>query len=253
MGKKSIRKWTVVRGRAVIFRVMYIEANDSLTVLKVLTDKDPFVHLSLVAKALGIESHITYEPTATQSREHKHWGFMSREKMLRSYLMLFSRPGSYPPRIKSVENKEDMDRVRLWLTKAVPRVIHPSRHRRVKVLKDGDLKRMISRLLNSKCLLDAEFNMEELMDKADDYDEEADVFELKYEDEIRPEGLELGLLEHPDRVVILSPIKAVMELRLDSINRWQRSLAKMPGIDELFAELEERGIVPKKRTTLPNT
>jgi len=90
------------------------------------------------------------------------------------------------------------------------------------------------------------------MDKADGYEEEADAFELKFEDEIKPEGLELGLLERPERVVILSPNNAIMKLRLDSINRWQRSLVRMPGMDELFSELEERGVVPKKRRTLPS-
>ena len=234
-----------MKGRAGFIRIMCKQINDWQTVLKVLTDKDPYVHLSLVIKTLGVESHITIEPREGQPKEHKHWGFMSREKMLRSYLRLFARPGSYPPRMTSVENREEMRKVHQWLESEASRISRPARHRLVLVFRDGDLKTKMNQLLNRDQLLEGEFDIEGLVRLADKTSD-AEALETKYEDEIRSEELELAMLKRPDRVMLVYPDGTVMELRIASVQRWQRTLVKMPGIEELFDELHKRGTIARR-------
>jgi len=242
MSKKLVKRMTIVSGGVVLFKVVYRQITELETMLKVHTDKDPSVHLGLVQKELGFEPHITYEETPSQSRAHKTCGFLTNEEFLNNYLVLFSEPGALPPRITSVTDKEEMKKMHLWLKAAAPRVLHPPMHRKVMVFKEGPLKEVIMQLLNRGNPYDFTFDVEEFIRREDERLTESEKFDWKFEDEVKPEGLEVGFLEHPSRFVIISSDAKVVEFNRNSFDRWCHCLEKLPGMKEFFDELKVRGM-----------
>ncbi|TFH01751.1 MAG: hypothetical protein E4H14_18295 [Candidatus Thorarchaeota archaeon] len=225
-----------------------MEISEAETMIKLIGDKtkdhDPFIHLSLVKMAFGIEPHIKYERETNVLLKRKHLRPMSREEIVKRTLMIFSTTDSPPPKITSVENKEEMARVYIWFRKAVRRTIHKPRHRRIKVLKEGPEKNFIMRILNSSISEGITIDMDEAKKVGKTDWNDPDLLETVFEDEYTPIGLEIGLIEKPDRVLFLSPGKPVIELHYRMLMKWIHSLDMLPGVRELLAEARDR-IIPK--------
>jgi hypothetical protein len=117
------------------------------------------------------------------------------------------------------------------------------------VFRDGPLKKVLNQLLNQGDLNNFTFDVEQFITCEDKRLSEKEKFEWRYEDEIKPEGLELGFLKRPDRTVIISPQGIVIEFNNNTFFRWVRSLKKLPGIKELFDELAAKSMLPKKPET----
>ena len=225
-----------------------IEISEAETIIKLLGDssrfQDPYIHLGLAKQALGMEPHITYERPTDVLERHRYFRPMSREEILKRSLMIFSTPESRPPKVTSVENKEEMDRVCLWFRHAVRKAIHMPRHRRIKVFKEGAAKDLISKLLNESLSDNITIDLDEAIKLSKRNWDEPGSLDLRFEDEVKPTGLEIGFLENPSRVVFLSPGKPAIELHVSTLMKWIHSLDRMPGMREFLAEAQKR-IVPK--------
>jgi len=248
MSKKSSRKATVYANNLIRFRILLREISEAESLIKLTGDKsrfrDPYIHLGLVKTALGMEPHITYErPTDVQSK-HRCLGPMSREQILNMTLMIFSTPESRPPKVTSVENKEEMEKARLWLRRTLRKIVHKPKHRRIKVFREGPAKDLISKLLNESLSGEITINLDEAKKLSKKDWTESDFLESRFEDEVKPAGLEIGFLENLTCVLFLSPGKPVVELHLRTLMRWIRSLDKLPGVREFLAEAQRR-IVPR--------
>jgi len=225
-----------------------MEITESETIIKLLGDEsrhhDPYLHLGLANTALALEPHITYEKPARNQGKHKYFRPMSREEMLNRSLMLFSTPDSRSPRVTSIENKEEMDKAIRWFRRAARRTIHMPRHRRIRVFREGPAKSLISKILNANFANDILIDVDEARKLSKMNWDEPDSLEIVFEDETKPEGLEIGFLENPSRVVFLSPGRPVIEFNYEMLMKWIHSLERMPGMREFLAEAQRR-IVPK--------
>lgn len=248
MGREPTRKLTVRTGSLVRYRVLIVEISEAERIIKLLGDSsshhDPYLHLGLATRALAMEPHITFERPSEGQDKHRYFRPMSREEMLMRSLTIFSTPESRPPRITSVENKEEMDRAYLWFRRASRRTIHIPRHRRIKVFKEGPAKELISRILNQSLSNHIDIDVDEAIKLSKKNWNEPDSLDTVYEDEIKPKGLEIGFLENPSRVVFLAPGKPVIEFSYKMLMRWIHSLDRMPGMREFLAEAQRR-IIPK--------
>jgi len=247
MAKKPVKRITIVSRGATLFKVVYKQLTEYEAIVKFHGEVDPSVHLSLVMRAMGFEPHITDEKASDRSKTHRFYRLLTREEFLNSYLILFSTPGCRPPRITSVDNEEEMKKVNLWIKASASRFIHPPKHRRIMVFKDGPLKEVITRLLNQGNPDAFTFDVEEFINYEDKRLGENEKFEWKFEDEVRPEALEMGFLKRPDRSVIISCSGVVIEFDNDAFHKWYRSLEKLPGLEEYFDELKARGALTRKR------
>lgn len=248
MGKEPTKKLTVRTGNLIRYRILLIEISEAETIIKLVGGSsrhhDPYLHLGLAMKALAMEPHITYERLNGDREKHRCFRPMSREEMLNRSLMIFSTPDSRPPKVTSIENKEEMDRVSLWFRKATRRTIHMPRHRRIKVFKEGPAKDLISEILNQSFSSDITIDVDEAVKLSKKNWNEPDSLDTVFEDEYKPNGLEIGFLENPSRVLFLSPGKPVIELSLKRLMRWIHSLDRMPGMRKFLAEAQKR-IIPK--------
>lgn len=248
MSRKPTRRLTVRAGNLIRYRVLLREISETETIIKLLGDKsmhhDPYMHLGLANTALGIEPHITYEKPASSQERHRYFRPVSREEMLRRSLRLFSTPESRPPRVTSVENKIEMERAFLWFRKAAQRTIHMPKHRRIKVFKEGPTKSLISMILNDNLAGDITIDVDEAIKLSKTDWDEPDALDTVFEDEIKPDGLEIGFLERPYRVVFLSPGRPVIEFHYKMLMRWIHSLDRIPGMREFLADAQKR-IIPK--------
>jgi hypothetical protein len=244
VSKEPSRKLTIRAGNLIRYRVLLFELTQAESIVKLVGDKsrnpDPYVHLGIVTKALGIEPHITYEPHGKIPKSHEALRPMSREEILKRTLVIFSTPESRPPTVTSVENREQMDRVNQWFRKAARRVIHTPRHRRIKVFKEGPPKDFVSKILNSDMSHGIDIDLDEATRIGRTKWDDPDLLHSVFEDEFLPSGLEIGFLERPNRVVFLPPGKPVMELNVRMLMRWIHSLDRMPGVRELLAEAQKR-------------
>ncbi|MBU1157870.1 MAG: hypothetical protein KKE24_00850 [Candidatus Thermoplasmatota archaeon] len=247
MSKKHIKKKMTISAEGIaILKIVSKQINEYETIVKAHASIDPSVHLGLVQKSLGFEPHLTDEREPDREKAHKYYRLITIEEFLNSFMILLSRPGSPPPKITSVNNKKDMERMNLYFKKSLSRFIHPPKHRKAMVLKSGPLRDAIMPLLNQEDPDNLTFEIDEFINRKDKRVSKNQKYEWKFEDEIKPKNLELAFLNRPDRTLLVFSEGFVIEFYTESFDRWQRSLTKLPGVKELLKEINTRTITCEK-------
>jgi hypothetical protein len=247
--KRPKKKITIRSRNLFLLQVLHKQISEFETIIKVYGDSprfpDPYVHLGLVKEEGKWVPHLTNERESDPAHRHQFLSPVSSEESIRLFLLLFSAPNSPPPRVSSIENKEEMEEAWRWLKARVSKAIHPPQHKMIRIFKQGPVRDIVVGLLNGNP--DAiDIDMEEAKQLKYTGINDPENFELRFEDDFEPMGLELGFLKHPQRAVFLSPGKPVVELRMDTVWAWIEELLKMPGVQELLKELERKGILKSK-------
>jgi hypothetical protein len=242
MAKAKKTALRIVQGEMEVIGLLLVELKDEILLKP--TGDGVDVHWSQFMKDGGMWTHVTHEKYHDR-RRHRQIHSVSRDRMAKATMAMFSQPGDPVPEFKSLDDEKDRKRIEEWFERVGPKVFHPPSEELVEVLREGPVKDFVNALLSWD--KEKKIDIGPLMRKSRALKASTvqDAIKQIKESEMAEDRSVVGFKGNPPRTVFAFKGGLVMEVHNSSVEESHILREGMTGIEGFVKTLERKGLLPK--------